>query len=160
MNTNKRNLNTADLTVGQELVLLLQKPNRWGDGPTEFKTETVTVAKILKTRLVITRENGREERLIVEFSPRYAYRNGEVTTTIEGTKGDWRTPAWYRTLFTVGDEDLAERVERLTAENVRRDAKITAQKAIEEFKQSLSIENAEAAIQALQKYVNTRNKEN
>lgn len=156
MNTTSSTLNTRDLAVGQKLILLKQRANRWGNGPTEFTTETVKVEKILKNRLVIELPGGGLVRLIVEFSKSYTYRNGEVSMDLEGSRSRRRyysTPTWYKSLWTVDDPELAERIEKLEDENTRRQVRIDAENALQDFKSSLSVENAEAAIVALQAWI-------
>lgn len=148
-------MNTRDLVEGQTLILLKQRSSRWSDNPTEFFEVPVTIKKILKNRLVIETTEGVVWRLIVEYSAKYPYRNGEVSTDLEGSRGAnvWSIPTWYKTLWTTDDPDLAKHVAELTAENTRRPVKLDAKKSLDAFKASLSITDAEAAIVALQAYI-------
>ncbi|AVR57208.1 hypothetical protein PBI_KIERAN_47 [Microbacterium phage Kieran] len=156
MNTSKRTLNTANLVVGQQIVQTLTSSSRWGDTKREVRQSILTVKKVLKNRLVLEDADGKELRFIVEFSAKYPYRNGEVSTDLEGTRGRDRfysVPRWYRVLWTTDDVELVEFLAGVDAQNKALDVKREAKEALEAFKQSLSIENAEAAILALQQYV-------
>jgi hypothetical protein len=156
MNTSDRNLKTQDLVVGQELTLYSQRRAYGHEYKTVYTTETVTVEKILKNRLVIRHESGRLERLIVEYSPKYTYRNGEVTTDAEGTRARddrFSYRSVFRILFTKDDPKLVERLAAIDAENHRIEVKNAAQASLDDFKKSLTVENAESAIEALQAWI-------
>ncbi|WXW92793.1 hypothetical protein SEA_TUKTUK_52 [Microbacterium phage TukTuk] len=156
MNTRKHSLNTANLVVGQQIVQTLTSSNRWGDTRQEVKQSILTVKKILKNRLVLEDKDGKELRFIVEYSPKYAYRNGQVSVDLEGSRSRdamWSHPRWYRILWTTDDTELVEYLAGIDAQNKAFDVKREAKEALEAFKQALSVENAEAAILALQQYV-------
>lgn len=148
-------LNTASLQEGQQLVLLNTQSSRWGDTVREVKKSILTITKILKTRLVATDEAGREYRFIVEYSKTWTSRNGDVSTDLEGSRGDRfsGSSGWYKTLWTTDDTELVEYLTRIDEDNAQIIAKREARAALETFKASISIENAEAAITALQAYV-------
>lgn len=148
-------LNTSRLTVGQQLVLLNTQSSRWGDTTREVRQSILTITKILKTRLVAQDETGREYRFIVEYSKTYTYRNGDVTTDLEGSRGDRfaGSSGWYKTLWTTDDPELVAYLGRIDEVNAQIIAKREARAALETFKASISVENAEAAIAALQTYV-------
>lgn len=160
MNTQDHTLNTSNLTIGQELTMLKVRSNPWGrDKPTDFHTVTMTVTKILKNRLVLTDEAGNVFRLVVKFSKVYEYQNGVVTVDLEGTnRSGYNVPTFYKTLGTTDDALIAEKIAKLTASNARLNIQLEAEKALDAFKSSLTVENAEAAIAALQTFI--ANKEN
>lgn len=116
-----------------------------------------TVAKVLKTRLVLTRTGlgGKtvELRILVTNDPSWAYNHGRVKDRAEG-QSEWSNNAYY--LFTEGDETLATLRAQFEEHETARQAQIAAQNALEQFKRTLSVEDAESAIAALQAYITTQ----
>jgi len=141
-----------DLTVGQKLTHIVTPENSYGAMVGKFALETVTVVKILKTRLVLATENGRQVRLLIESS-KWTIRQGEITGTIEGTSENWRREE-YR--LATQDDPIAQQMEddykeRYQEQQDRRAAK----EAVAKVRQTLDVnttnlETIEEAIQALQ----------
>lgn len=155
MNTNKHTLKTDDLTVGQQLVLVVRHGGNWGSEIRRTE-RTLTVKKILKNRLVLTDEKGVDYRYIVEFSKTYPYRNGEVSVDLEGSRARdnvWSIRQNHHALFTLDDPELYAGRDADIERNKGIAAKIEAQKTLDDFKRSLSVADAEAAITALHAYI-------
>ncbi|WNM67368.1 hypothetical protein SEA_CHILIPEPPER_47 [Microbacterium phage ChiliPepper] len=161
MNTSERTLNTADLVAGQQLYYVGHRGGRWG--AERVRTERVlTIKKVLKNRLVCEDDKGNSYRFIVEYSKTYTYRNGQVSTDLEGSRA--RDNVWsYRdshyVLYTLDDPKFTEGREADLAHNAAVKAEWEAREALEAFKKSLSVETAEETIAALQRYIATK-KEN
>jgi hypothetical protein len=162
MNTSDHTLNTSDLTVGQELFLVGHSGGRWGDE--RKRTERrLTITKVLKNRLVCTSEDGSVYRYIVEYSAKYPYNNGRVSTDLEGSRSRdqlWSYTRTHYVLYTTDDPKFFEGREADLAHNAALKAQKEAKEALEAFKQSLSVETAEETIAALQRYIATQKKEN
>jgi hypothetical protein len=135
-------MNVANLEVGQTLVRLIE-----GNEYNPFRKADYTITKLLKSRLVVQDDEGREIRIIVQNN----YRAGEVTTTKEGEANNWRATAWK--FATKNDEHVVDaaiqrRAEVLAAKEVKNQAWI----AIKEITGSMhpTVESVEAAIEKLQ----------
>jgi hypothetical protein len=166
MNTNTSNnrgnqLTILDVEPGQQLILTSTSSYGYNDIARKVTTRVLTVKKVLKTRLVCEDKAGREYRFIVEFSKTYTARNGWVSTDLEGERDrdSWHYNRDHRILWTTDDAGLTEYLAKIDAHNREVQARDEARKALDTFKASLNVENAEAAIAALQQYVATQKKE-
>lgn len=143
----------ADLNVGDTLIRADWNYNNPAITETEW-----TVAKVLKSRLVLTRTRHDgvlvTVRVLVTNSKSYTYRNGEVETSLEGDGDSWRRSSFY--LFTPDEPQLADIRSAIAIAKDQRDAKNAAHRALEVFKSSMSIENAEATIVALQAFIESK----
>lgn len=146
-----RRMNTADLTVGQTLV----QTHSYGYG-SHYSFTDWTVAKILKTRLVLSRDILNEEgevirtiefRLVVTYSKRWPYSNGEVTTHLEGESNNYGRGV---TLFTADDPALQGLRDMNEFQKIVRTANEAAEKATSKL---MSVKDAQEAIDALQAFI-------
>ncbi|QZE10269.1 hypothetical protein QDW33_gp49 [Microbacterium phage Doobus] len=161
MNTSDRTLNTSALTVGQELLYVGHRGGRWGAERTRSERR-LTITKVLKNRLVCADEAGNSYRFIVEFSKTYSYRNGQVSTDLEGSRSrdnTWSYRDAHYVLYTTDDPKFLEGREADLAHNAALKAQREAAEALDAFKKSLSVETAEETIAALQRYIATQKKE-
>lgn len=146
MSTTKASpLNIEDIEPADKLIYV-----RWA-GHHTIRTELeVTVVKVLKTRLVVMLPNGREERVLVEAG-KYAYSSlGNVTTRTEG-QSEWNRDAFE--LYTPDEPLLITSRADFEAKEAGRKARMDADNAINKFSNGHNVENAQAAIVALQKWI-------
>lgn len=153
-------LNIANINVGDELVQA-----DWSYSPAKWRETIWTVTKVLKSRLVISRDvtrNGEvvtiSERVLVKNSKSWPYHNGEVLTRVEG-QSEWNHDSTY--LFTPDEPLLAELREENKAaaakEQARNNARFAAEK-IAKNPRHFTTDDAYEAIAALQVFIDA-NKE-
>jgi hypothetical protein len=150
-------LNTADLAVGDKLIRVIRQGGNWGSRTRWTETE-VTVTKVLKNRLVVARADGLEYRVLVANSKAYPYNNGKVGNTLEGDASNWHTDDFL--LFTPDDEELPLIRERVVQTNKAIEVKQAAKASIDDlFNAGLTVDNAQAAIEALTAWIATQETE-
>ena len=149
---NGDDLRIEDISVGDTLIQVVRRGNSWGAVGTRTEIEW-TVEKVLKTRLVLGRDttDGRHitQRILVDNS-KWAYSRGRVSTRYEGQ------PEYSYTSVCLYTPEGPELIEDRKDYDVRAEAariKENAQAKLEAFKRSLTIENAEEAIVALQEFI-------
>lgn len=124
----------ADLTPGQ--VLYAVHVSRWGNSIVSI--ERLTIAKILKTRVVFARPDDRGE-------VRYIVRDGTtLTNKVEGSGSS------YADLYTEDDETLAELRNAHRLEKLRRRANGWTEK----FNQKPTLHHADQARKSLNAWMN------
>lgn len=139
-------MDAANLEVGQKLVRLVEGSSEYS----EHRLAEYTVAKVLKTRLVLTSAEGNELRILVKNS-KWSYENGKVTTDREGDMDSYR-----RTAFKFATEDDRELLEGMVANRAKSIAvhqnRIAARNAVAPITNSrfYDLDAVEAAIAALQ----------
>jgi hypothetical protein len=149
-------MNVNDLIEGQTIIRIYTPNMRWGAVNGQFRTEEYTVAKILKTRLVLERKSdGQELRMLIETSKYSTWRSGEVKTDREGN-----TQSYSREAIELATEDEEEAIESLRnfwESRIQEQADLVAAKnAVEGVKKALDgipnlqkVEDAIAALQAI-----------
>lgn len=143
-------MHTKDLTVGDKLIRVVRRGTRFGELGQRTEHE-VTVKKIMASRLVIEHENGHQSRVLVTNSKSWPSQNGEVETKLEGSSNSWNTEAFE--LFTLDDPTLLEdraKFEVSAAAHKRKHDVLDATRAISN---TLTVETAQAAVEALQKWL-------
>lgn len=146
-------LNTNDLNVGDTLVQASWAATTW--------TERVwTVAKILKSRLVLTRavtvhdrETTRTLRVLVDNS-KYGVQ-GQVSARIEG-QSEWDSDFYY--FFTPDEPVLAALRDEKKAAGELTFATRKARVRADDFTKSPSVARAEEAVAALLTYIELQKK--
>ena len=121
------------LSVGDMLNMLVRSSSKMP------VLERVAVTRILKTRVVVEREDGTLLRFIVA-EPNY--RGGYLNGLVEGS-------LWGYELYTTDDETYKPRLAESQRHFLRKRAEAKAVNALEEFKRTRSLENANAAIAAI-----------
>lgn len=129
---NSDRLNTNSLHVGQQLVRTAVSTYGYRDATRKVTSDILTITKILKTRLVVEDENGRETRYIVEYSKTWPSRNGDVSTDTEGSRsaGYYHSSGNYITLWTTDDPALVEYLATIDEHNRKANAKDTARASV------------------------------
>jgi len=145
-----KELNTRDLAVGDKLIHVRSTGGSWNSPITRTEQE-VTVTKILASRLVVTNAAGHAYRVLVQNSKTYNYGNGRVSSDLEGNSTSYSRDAFL--LYTPEDPFLIRARITNAEHNLKHGARMTARRAAETFYQTTTIENAEAAIVALQAYI-------
>ena len=145
-----KELNTKDLAVGDKLIHVTVDGGNWGSIITR-REEEVTVTKVLASRLVVTNAAGKSFRVLVQNSKTYGYGNGRVSTDLEGNSTSYRRAGFY--LYTPNDPFLISSRENTEARNAGIRVRLAAGQATEAFTRDRNIKNAEAAIEALQAFI-------
>lgn len=144
-------LTVNDVAEGDKLVRLVERGGNWGSR-VEYSLVEMVVVKVLKTRVVVKdTATDREYRVMVESGKYMSSRHGEITTRIEGHSASYNAPSIQ--LATPDDAGLLERIATIKERNAAIEVKQEAAKALETFKASMTVENAEATIEALQAWI-------
>jgi len=145
-------LRIENINVGDILIQVLRRGDRWGAVGTRTEIEW-TVEKVLKTRLVIGRDttDGRHitQRMLVD-NGRWDYTRGRVSTRYEG-QDEYSYDSVC--LYTPEGPELIEDREHYNKRAEEARIKENAQAKLEAFKKSLTLENAEEAVKALQEFI-------
>ena len=141
-------MNIATLEVGQKLIRVI-RPRHY-DSFDEVRTAEYTITKVLKTRVVVADESGKELRLLTEQS-QWSSRKGDVKTDVEGS-----TQGWNRASYEFATEDeadlIAEIIAHRAAQVAEKRVKAEAAATVRQIASTLhpDLASVEAAIVALQ----------
>lgn len=150
-------MNVRDLEVGQTLI----ETSSYGYGTHHTFTEW-TIAKITTTRLVLERNAFNSTpanpvkatlRMLLENSKYAGSSKGTVKTTAEGDSSRHNS----HILYTADDTALASLRDLNVTLDITRAATAAAEKV--SFRHGMTVENATAAIEALQAFIAHANKE-
>jgi hypothetical protein len=149
-------MSTSNLEVGQKVVRIHRPRVHFGTVLGEFRTSELTVKKILKTRVVFEKADGRELRMLVETGA-WTLRAGEVKTDEEGNTQSWnREPV---ELATADEVEIIEAIRQNYADRkAEQDERNALKEAIAEVRHELDgnadLAKIDAAIEALTKLRN------
>lgn len=150
-------LNVKDIAVGDTLIRA-----DWDYNPGRWSETAYTVTKVLKTRLVIQRTDGvtgrmHEIRILVDNS-NWDHSRGDVSNNYEGMS-EWSRTRYY--MFTPDDLELTRL--RADTKSAAETSRVTnaARAAAEHFtvRGEHTVENALAAIAALQAFIQMKDAE-
>lgn len=149
-------MSLSNLEVGQKIVRIYRPRYHFGTALGEFRTANYTVKKVLKTRLVLEDENGKELRMLTEQGS-WSLRLGEVKTDREGAANGWnREPI---ELATADETELIASLakhyaDEKAAEEERKQLKQAIAEVRHELDGNADLAKIDAAIEALTKLRN------